>query len=224
MKKEIFVAINNYMLKMTDGFIHDKTHIYRVTNQALNIAKSYENANIDIIIASCLLHDIGRYEQYKDNLLCHSEKGAELAYDFLLRLGWQISECEHVKNCIETHSFKKKLHPKSIEAKILFDADKLDMIGALGISRVLLFKGYMKLPLYISDIVDKKDYSNGSFLREYEERLLKVYDCFYTEQAKKIAKERMRLTNLFYHELLEGKTLSNLDYLVDSIIEDGNLL
>ena len=210
MDKETLRKINNYMLTMTDGFIHDKTHVYRVTNQAISIAKEYSEVNMDVLIASCLLHDIGRIIQGKSNKVCHAVEGANRAYDFLKQLGWSEEYCVHVKDCIISHRYKTETSPKTIEAKILFDSDKLDMTGAIGISRVLLYKGYMNQPVYGDDCED-------SFLEEYRDRLLKVYDVFYTEQARKIAFERKKLTEIFYEQIIHNEEMNGTKMIFRSI-------
>ncbi len=84
------------------------------------------SVNYDILIAACLLHDIGRGEQYKNPSVCHAAVGGEMAYRFLTEKGFDKAFAEQVKQCICTHRYRKGNPPQSIEAKILFDADKLD--------------------------------------------------------------------------------------------------
>ena len=121
--------------------------------QALQIAKGYPDVNRDILIASCLLHDIGRMKQFQNPQLCHAEEGGKMAYEFMRSLGWNEKDCKHIQECITTHRFRTDRQPESIEAKILFDADKLDVTGALGISRTLLYKGRAGEPLSLIHIL-----------------------------------------------------------------------
>ena len=134
---------------MTDGFIHDETHVYRVTNYALIIAKEYKDIKENILIASCLLHGIGRVMQGKGNLICHAIQGGSMAYQFLKQEGSDETDWLHVKECIASHRCKSKLLPKTMDAKILFDADKLVITGAIGILRVLLYKRLMEESIYL---------------------------------------------------------------------------
>ena len=136
------------MLCCMEDAAHDKEHIYRVLYNALEIAKTEKNVNYDILIAACLLHDIGRKEQFENPALCHAIAGSEKAYQFLLSHGFEMSYAEQVKQCIKTHRYRKNSLPQSLEAKILFDADKLDVAGAIGIARTLLYKGIVSEPLY----------------------------------------------------------------------------
>lgn len=120
---------------------HGEYHIYRVLYNALEITKTEKDVNYDILICACLLHDIGRKEQFENPALCHAEVGGRKAYKFLLENGFDPTYAEHVKECIITHRFRKNNSPGSIEARILFDVDKLESAGAIGIARTLIYKG-----------------------------------------------------------------------------------
>ena len=181
--------IEQFMLKNTGDAAHDADHIYRVLNQALLIAKNYE-VDYDVLVAACLLHDIGRPAQFADPAVCHAQIGSEMAYTFLKELGWSEENCLHVKHCVLTHRFRNDLQPESIEAKILFDADKLDVCGALGIARTLQYEG-------------KMNYSLQEFIKEYERKLIKLYDRFHTETAKQMAQSGKSILEMFHNELVE---------------------
>ena len=148
MKKGTYTMLENYMPECMDDSAHDKEHIYRILYNALEIAKSETDVNYDVLICSCLLHDIGRKEQFENPALCHAIAGSEKAYQFLIGHGFESEYAEQVKHCIQTHRFRKSSPPQSIEAKILFDADKLDAAGAMGIARSLIYKGIVSEPLY----------------------------------------------------------------------------
>lgn len=114
---------------------HDWEHTLRVYNLCLHIGKK-ENANLKILKISAILHDIGREYQDKCNgEICHAEKGAELARKLLSEFEIDNDEINKIVHCIETHRFRGNKIPISKEAQVLFDADKLDSIGAVGIGR-----------------------------------------------------------------------------------------
>jgi uncharacterized protein len=190
---------------MKDG-AHDSEHIYRVLNYSLAIAEQY-TVNADVLTASALLHDIGRGAQFKNPALDHAAVGSEMAYDFLTASGWSVDKAEHVRKCISTHRYRKNNEPESIEAKILFDADKLDVTGAVGIARTLAYIGIVGEPLYSLDIrgqiLDGTKDTEPSFFREYNFKLKNIYDGFYTERAKTIASERKESARMFYEEMLK---------------------
>lgn len=147
-----------------------------------------------------------------------------MAYDFLKSLGWEDSLCIKVKECITTHRFRNNNRPNSIEAKILFDSDKLDVTGALGIARSLIYKGYVNEPLYVlnNGVINmgEKAEDPESFLKEYHFKLTKIYDGFYTKEALLIARERKTHMNSFVKELLDEISVFHLDNLFVDKKED----
>ena len=204
MTRETFETIETYMHACMGDSAHDCEHVYRVLYNALEIAKE-ETVDHDILIAACLLHDIGRVDQIKNPALCHAEVGSKKAYDFLLELGMEKDFAEAVQHCILAHRFRKNLQPQTTEAKILFDADKLDVTGAIGIARTLLYQGTLSEPLYRQ--LPDGSISNGSedighsFFREYKFKLEKLYDRFYTKRGAELAQVRKAIARDFYEKL-----------------------
>lgn len=205
MTKALYQTIEDYMLTCMDDSAHDREHVYRVLYNALEIAKAEESVNYDILIAACLLHDIGRIDQIRDPSLCHARVGSEKAYAFLLEAGMDEAFARQVKHCIATHRFRKNLPPESVEAKILFDADKLDVTGAIGIARTLMYRGTLTEPLYrhLPDgtISDGSEDIGHSFFREYKFKLEKLYDRFLTARGAELAKQRQAIAAAFYEQL-----------------------
>ena len=216
MTKEIFKKLESYMLECMKDSAHDKEHVYRVLYSALDIAEHEKDVDYDVLISACLLHDIAREEQNKNPSLCHAEVGAEKAYKFLTENGFDISFAEKVKHCISSHRFRKNNVPQSTEAKILFDADKIDVTGTLGIARTLVYQGAMCEPLYSvkpdGKVSDGSDDEIPSFFQEYKYKLEKIYSRFYTERGKEIAEERRKTAASFYNDMLRE---------VSSIYEKG---
>ena len=207
MTKEIYNLIEKYMLSCMEDSAHDKEHIYRVLYNALEIAKAEEEVDYDVLIAACLLHDIGRREQFENPSVCHAMVGGEKAFCFLMEKGFEKDFSQKVKHCIQTHRFRKSMQPESVEAKILFDADKLDATGALGIARTLMYKGNVAEPIYnvlpSGDISDGAQDTEPSFFREYKFKLEKLYDKFYTAKGTQLAQERRRIAVAFYESLYQ---------------------
>ena len=150
MERERYALLDAYMRKCmrdADG-AHDREHVYRVLGVALDIAVTEPDADKDVVIAACLLHDIGRRDQMRDKRLCHAAVGAEKAEKFLKKNGFGEEFAQRVAECVRTHRFRRGGAPQSIEAKILFDADKIDVCGATGIARTLLYQGHHGGALY----------------------------------------------------------------------------
>jgi len=208
MNKTMYDTIENYMYECMKDAAHDPEHIFRVLYLSLNIAsKRKEKISFDVLIASCLLHDIGREEQFKNEKICHAEIGGIMAKDFLLKNNWSEQDSNHVKNCISTHRFRGNNVPETLEAKILFDSDKLDVTGCLGIARTLMYKGIVGNNLYElkNDKIclgeDKND--DDTFFKEYNFKLKNLYDKFYTEEASEMAKKEKERAQLFYNSLAD---------------------
>lgn len=207
MERERYSLIENYMLSCMEDSAHGEDHIYRVLYNALEIAGTEQDVDYDVLICACLLHDIGRKEQFDNPALCHAEVGGEKAYRFLLEHDFELAYAEHVKKCIISHRFRKNNRPDSIEAKILFDADKLEAAGAVGIARTLIYKGIVSDPLYT--LLPDGTISNGendaepSFFHEYKYKLENIYSGFYTGRGAELAKERQAAAIAFYNALFE---------------------
>lgn len=205
MNKETYSLLENYMLSCMEDSAHDKEHIYRVLYQALEIARTENNVDYDVLIAACLLHDIGRKEQFENPSLCHAAVGADKAYHFLIEHGFGTSYAGQVKYCIQTHRYRKNTPPQSLEAQILFDADKLDVTGAMGIARTLVYKGIVSEPLYSvsadGTVQTGENDAAPSFFREYKYKLEKLYSQFYTARAAEIAHGRQQAAVDFYNSL-----------------------
>ncbi len=213
MTGQTYALLENYMCACMDDSAHDREHVYRVLYNALRIAKTEQNVDYDVLIAACLLHDIGRREQFADPAVCHARAGSEKAYRFLTEQGFGVEFAEQVRHCILTHRFRKALPPQSVEAKILFDADKLDVTGAIGIARTLMYKADVSEPLYhvLSDgsVSDGTLEESPSFFREYHFKLKGLYVKFYTAEGARLAAGRRAIARVFcenlYREVSAGR-------------------
>ncbi|MCI9191358.1 MAG: HD domain-containing protein [Lachnospiraceae bacterium] len=206
MTRETYTLLEDYMLSCMEDSAHDKEHIYRVLYTALDIAGTEKDVDMDVLICACLLHDIGRREQFEDPRVCHARAGADKAYRFLREHGFPESFAAHVRECISSHRYRKDSQPQTIEAKILFDADKVDVSGAIGIARTLVYKGQVSEPLYrvLPDgrVSDGTGDAEPSFFQEYKYKLEGLYDRFHTVRGAEIAGQRRQAAAAFYESLL----------------------
>lgn len=208
MDRSTYCLLENYMLSCMGDSAHDKEHVYRVLYNAMEIAKYEQNVDYDVLICACLLHDIGRKEQLEHPEVCHAKVGSEKAYSFLITKGFGDSFAGKVAHCILCHRYRTENVPQTIEAKILFDADKLDATGAIGIARTLIYGGMVDEPLYNTDaegsvIAGERD-TGYSFFREYKNKLEKLYDRFYTNTGAEMAKQRQGTAVSFYEKLVSA--------------------
>lgn len=183
---------------------HDWEHTERVCNMSNHLAKA-EKADIHIVEAAALLHDIGRHEQDKSKgKLSHSIISSKMARPILMNLGYGENDIQSILHCIESHSYRKGTVPESIEAKVLFDADKLDAIGAIGIGRAFVFAGEVGAAVHIRnlDIPNTSSYSReDTAYREFKVKLEKIKDRMYTDEGKRLARERHEFMTAFFTRL-----------------------
>lgn len=207
-----YALIEGYMESCMADSAHDRMHVMRVLYSALEIAEDTGDVDFDVLITACLLHDIARKEQLLDPTVCHAQRGAQMAYEFLAENGFDEVFAQQVRHCIAAHRYRKASPPQSIEAKILFDADKLDSAGATGIARTLMYKGAVGEPMY--SVLPDGAVSDGSgdeapsFFQEYIYKLQNVYDRFYTEKGRALALERQAAAEEFYRSLYREVSLS----------------
>jgi uncharacterized protein len=114
---------------------HQLDHLMRVLRHARAIAKSYPDVDEEILTLAVLLHDVDQPFNDKANHVAYSEAAAET---ILVELSYPTERTRRVIQAIREHSTEtiESSQPSSIEARILFDADKLDGIGAFGVLRV----------------------------------------------------------------------------------------
>ena len=181
---------------------HDFDHVLRVVAMADRIAQA-EGADRDVVRAAALLHDIGLDEGRAG----HETSAANRAKDILTAQGYAESFCQAVAHAIESHRFRSGPTPQTLEAKVLFDADKLDAIGAIGVARAFAFGAHRGQKLWgvvPPDYVDPPegaDPSHHTAVHEFHVKLSKIKDRMFTTTGKQIAAERHAFMVQFYEQL-----------------------
>ena len=115
MNWKAFEKTEAYMLSCMNDSAHDKEHIYRVLYTALDIAAYEQEVDYEILITACLLHDIGRGEQFENPALCHAAVGGDKAFAFLMDCGWTQERARLVKEAIAAHRYRSKNPPVSVD-------------------------------------------------------------------------------------------------------------
>lgn len=210
MQKSLYNTIEKYMNSCIKESAHDKSHVYRVLNYALLIAESEKDVDYDVLIASALLHDIGRDNKLKK----HNEIGAEMAKSFLNTIDFPKEKIEQVYHAVFCHNNSSYGKQQTLEAKILYDADKLDAVGVIGIARTLVGVGNYNNPMYSlkNGKVDLDENSDtDTFIRYYQKHINKNYDRFYTETAKNIS-AKMRNAEQEYFKAFTDTVNDNCSY------------
>ncbi|NIO38592.1 HD domain-containing protein [Candidatus Bathyarchaeota archaeon] len=197
---------------------HAMEHIERVFTLCLHLAEYESNVDLDVLKTAALLHDLARVKEFRDKTgtIDHATLGAEMAARILKDLRHSDEKISRVKHCITTHRFRGNSKPQTIEAKILFDADKLDVLGAVGVARSFMMAGQYGQKIY-SDISLKNYLANNVLGQKTDGRIIdiskhapnlefqlkfsRILSSMYTERAKEMAKERFRFMNSFFRRL-----------------------
>lgn len=119
-----------------DDSAHDINHLQRVWRNAAELLREYAQADALTVMAACYLHDLVNLPKNHPERHLASRQAAALACRQLAELGFQPDKLAGVAHAIETHSFSAKLHPVTIEAQIVQDADRIDALGAVGLARL----------------------------------------------------------------------------------------
>ncbi|MGD2125386.1 MAG: HD domain-containing protein [Desulfobacteraceae bacterium] len=196
-------AINS----LSDAHVsHNWEHTQRVYNLCMHIGQ-VEEADMEVLEIAAYLHDVGRpYENQSKGTLCHAQKGAEMATALLTDYPISGQKKANIVHCIRSHRFRGNDQPKSLEAKILFDADKLDAIGAIGIARTFQFAGEVGAKLHNPAInpENTQPYTEeDTGHREFKLKLSKIKDRMLTGEGRRMAEERHAFMERFFERFLE---------------------
>ena len=193
--EELFLLTQNYAIKNSGkDDIHGFPHVERVHNLCEKIGSEL-NANLKILRIAALLHDVGRkIENYPDDGINHAELSVLVANDFLEshKDYFNQDEIGEINHCIRAHSFSNDIEPKTLEAKILSDVDKLDALGAVGLYRTIGF-------------TVKTNGGIEQVIKHLEEKILKLKNRLYLDSSIEIANKRESIIKAFYKELKEEK-------------------
>lgn len=187
----------------SDG--HDFDHTYRVVAHVLDLCREIPQADSEIAHLAALLHDIARPEESRGNgAVDHALLGSQIARDFLLNHDYPTEKAYRVERCIAEHRFRSGNRPASLEAQILFDADKLDSLGAIGIARSFYFASAVGARLHnAADVaLASPPYSvNDTAYREYLVKLSKLPDLLFTDVARVKARKLKVFMDSFFDQL-----------------------
>lgn len=191
----------------SDG-VHDFDHIRRVYAMAVRLARE-EGADLEIVKAAALLHDIADSAAGTPERENHHLASALAAEKLLSEEGWPPDRIAAVQHCIRSHRFRRKEEtPRTLEAKILFDADKLDVLGAVGVARTIAYASAAGQPIYAppsQQFLQTGSKAPGEPHSAYHEhlfKLVKIKDLLFTATARAIAHERFQYLDDYFRRLI----------------------
>lgn len=191
---------------------HDFDHVERVASLAVRIAEA-EGADATVVRLAALLHDAPAPDE-EDGAAAermrqeHHLAAAQVARTLLTARGLGTDRVAHVVHCIEAHRYRDRtIQPQTLEAKCLFDADKLDSMGAIGIGRAFAYAGAHRNRLWtmpVAEIPELKDAPEGAGytpVHEYLYKLNRLLDALHTETARRIGRQRHKIMAHFFAQL-----------------------
>ncbi len=160
---------------------HRWDHLYRVMRRAVSLVEKCKcEVDLEVLKIAALLHDIDQPFDRKEE---HVERSLRKAREILLSIDYP--RVEEVLDVIKQHSTEGEEKPRSMEAKILFDADKLDGVGAIGVARVFIFCGQRGL-------------TPVEAINWYKSKIEKAMKLMQTEIGKKEAEEKLKYVLEFF--------------------------
>jgi uncharacterized protein len=186
--------------KADQSVAHKMDHIQRVRKNAELIVPNYPEVRREILDIAIMLHDVEQPYYDKAN---HVKRSANMARKILSDLGVEDNKISDVCLIIEEHSTEhiNSIKPTSIEARILFDADKIDGVGASGVIRV--FTLYSQLGK-----------SSPEAIAWYRKKINSALRNMQTPEGKKVFEDRLKLVEefLYNYEVENGiVTITDMD-------------
>jgi len=187
--------------------VHDFDHVMRVYRMAERLAQA-EGADLGIVHAAALLHDTLGTTPGAEERATHHHASAEFAAQVLSSEGWQPERIAAVQHCIRAHRFRDDREPPAtIEAKVLFDADKLDVLGAIGATRTVAYAALAGTPFFYppsEQFLQTGKEEPGephSAYHEYLFKLRKIRARLFTPSARALAQARDAYLEAFFIQL-----------------------
>lgn len=181
----IIAAVQGYYARKDSA--HDLEHALRVRDWGKKLAYA-EGANSPVVEAAALLHDIGRSGTLEKT---HAESSAALGRNVLKKIGYPEDFVDRVVEAVVSHSRERGHEPLTLEAKILYDADKLDFVGPMGIARLFAWTGKEGKPFFGPDSAEEF----------YETRIRNYVRYLFTPSAQVYFKPLFEYSEAFWHEL-----------------------
>lgn len=182
---------------------HDLSHILRVVANARKLA-TLSQADLRIVIPAAWLHDCVSVPKNSPLRSQASRMAAQAAGEFLSKAGYPSQFIPAIQHAIEAHSFSANLPPRSLEAQVVQDADRLDSLGAVGIARCLMLGAVLERPLY--DLEEPLPHNRPADDQRYTidhfyTKLLKLADSMQTPAGRAEAEQRSEFMRQYLEQL-----------------------
>ena len=182
---------------------HDINHIKRVVKTAKSLCRA-EQGDIDVVLPAAWLHDCVSFpKDHPDNKRA-SVLAADKAIEFLISINYPEPYHEAIHHAICAHSYSAKITATSLEAQIVQDADRLDGLGAIGVSRCMLVAGKLDSKIYYEEdpfCETRAPSSKLASVDHFYEKLFKTANTMQTKAGAKEAESRVQFMLSFLQQL-----------------------
>jgi uncharacterized protein len=182
---------------------HDLVHVERVVRNAQRLA-GLEGARLEVVLPAAWLHDCVIVGKDSPQRASASRLAAAQAGEWLRAWGWPEELLPEIAHAIEAHSFSAGIAPRTIEAKVVQDADRLDALGAVGLARCLMLGGALGRPLYLPEdpfCEQRAPDDRVACVDHFYAKLLKLEATMQTSAGKAEARRRTGFLAQFLEEL-----------------------
>ncbi|ELB1481894.1 HD domain-containing protein [Vibrio parahaemolyticus] len=187
---------------------HDIEHVKRVVKTAKQLCDE-ENADIAIVLPAAYLHDCFTYPKDHPNRKQSSAIAAKKAIAYLESIQYPQHYHDTIAHAIEAHSFSANIRPNTLEAQIVQDADRLDALGAIGVTRCIQVSTHFNAQLYNDDdmFAKERELNDKQFtVDHFQTKLFKIVDTMNTESAKLEANKRKAFMQTYLKQLHDEVT------------------
>ncbi len=187
---------------------HDIEHVKRVVKTAKQLCDE-ENADIAIVLPAAYLHDCFTYPKDHPNRKQSSAIAAKKAIAYLESIQYPQHYHDAIAHAIEAHSFSANIRPNTLEAQIVQDADRLDALGAIGVTRCIQVSTQFNAQLYNDNdmFAKERELNDKQFtVDHFQTKLFKIVDIMNTESAKLEANKRKAFMQTYLEQLHDEVT------------------
>ncbi|MFW1425901.1 HD domain-containing protein [Vibrio parahaemolyticus] len=187
---------------------HDIEHVKRVVKTAKQLCDE-ENADIAIVLPAAYLHDCFTYPKDHPNRKQSSAITAKKAIAYLESIQYPQHYHDAIAHAIEAHSFSANIRPNTLEAQIVQDADRLDALGAIGVTRCIQVSTHFNAQLYNDNdmFAKERELNDKQFtVDHFQTKLFKIVDTMNTESAKLEANKRKAFMQTYLKQLYDEVT------------------
>jgi len=182
---------------------HDMIHFKRVVALTRKLAAA-EKAQMEVVIPAAWFHDYVIVPKSDLRRITASQASAIKAVDFLKAIQYPGTYLKDIAHAIESHSFSAKIEPRTIEACVIQDADRLDALGAIGIARCFAVGTQLQRPFYNVDdpFCDRREPDDKQYtLDHFYKKLFVIATTMKTKSGQEEAQKRVRFMEEFIRQL-----------------------